>query len=157
MSMGGMAIMKQSVVGGKYSVSQQGMEAPITDELKESLDEAAVIIPEQTYMAKGYKLKIVGAEKVEGKDAIDMEVTTPSGKVSHRFYDATSYLLVKTAVSQEVPGQGTVTQQQYYKAYKLVNGIQIASEEVMDMGQMKINIKYTDMKANQGLKVTDLK
>ena len=66
-------------------------------------------------------------------------------------------VLVKTAVSQEVPGQGTVTQQQYYKAYKLVNGIQIASEEVMDMGQMKINIKYTDMKANQGLKVTDLK
>jgi hypothetical protein len=38
-----------------------------------------------------------------------------------------------------------------------VNGIQIASEEVMDMGQMKINIKYTDIKANQGLKVTDLK
>ena len=157
MSMGGMAIMKQSVVNGKYSVNQQGMEAPITDELKEGLDEAAVIIPEQTYLAKGYKLKIVGAEKVDGKDAIDMEVTTPSGKVSHRFYDATSFLLVKTAVSQEVPGQGTVTQQQYYKAYKLVNGIQIASEEVMDMGQMKINIKYTDMKANQGLKVTDLK
>jgi predicted Zn-dependent peptidase len=157
MSMGGMAIMKQSVVNGKYSVSQQGMEAPITPELKEGLDEAAVVIPEQTYLAKGYKLKIVGAEKVEGKDAIDMEVTTPSGKVTHRFYDATSYLLVKTAVSQEVPGRGTVTQQQFYNGYKLVNGIQIATEEVIDMGQMKINVKYTDIKANQGLKVTDLK
>lgn len=157
MSMGGMAIMKQSVVNGKYSVNQQGMEAPITDELKEGLDAMAVIIPEQNYLSNGYKLKIVGAEKVDGKDAIDMEVTTPSGKVSHRFYDATNYLLVKTAVSQEVPGRGTVTQQQYYNGYKSVNGIQIASEEIIDMGQMKINVKYTEIKANQGLKVTDLK
>jgi hypothetical protein len=157
MSMGGMAIMKQSVVNGKYSVSQQGMEAPITVELKEGLDAAAVIIPEQNYLSSGYKLKIVGAEKVDGKDAIDMEVTTPSGKVSHRFYDAKSYLLVKTAVSQEVPGRGTVTQQQFYNGYKSVNGIQIASEEIIDMGQMKINVKYTEIKANQGLKVTDLK
>jgi zinc protease len=157
MSMGGMVMMKQSVVNGKYSASQQGMEAPITDELKEGLDESASLVPEQNYIAKGYQLKIVGAEKVDGKDAIDMQVTTRSGKVSHRFYDATSYLLVKTAVSQEVPGQGTVTQQQFYNAYKAVNGIQIASEEVVDMGQMKINIKYTEIKANQGLKAADLK
>ena len=157
MSMGGMAIMKQSVVNGKYSVNQQGMEAPITDEVKEGLDEAAALIPEQHYVAKGYQLKIVGAEKVGGKDAIDLEVKTPLGKVSHRFYDATTYLLVKTAVSQEVPGQGSVTQQQFYSGYKSVNGVQIATEEMVDMGQMKINIKYTDIKANQGLKVSDMK
>jgi predicted Zn-dependent peptidase len=157
MSMGGMAIMKQSVVGGKYAVSQQGMEAPITDEVKEALDEAAVIVPEQNYIAKGYLLKIVGGEKVEGKDAIDLEVTTPSGKVSHRFYDANTFLLIKTAKSQEVPGRGTVTQQQFYNAYKNVNGVQMASEEILDMGQVKINVKYTDMKVNQGLKLTDLK
>ena len=157
MSMGGMAIMKQAVVDGKYSVSQQGMEAPITDEIKEGLDEAAAIAPEALYLTKGYQLKIVGAEKVEGKDAIDVEVTTPSGKKSHRFYDAKSYLLVKTAKSQEVPGRGMVTQQQFFNAYKTVNGIQLATEEIVDMGQMKINIKYTDIKANQGLKITDLK
>lgn len=157
MSMGGMAIIKQSVVDGKYAVSQQGMEAPITDEVKEGLDEAANIVPELYYLAKGYKLKIVGAEKVEGKDAIDMEVTTPSGKVSHRFYDATSFLLVKTAKSQEVPGRGTVTQQEFHNGYKLVNGIQVASEQILDMGQVKINVKFTEIKANQGLKVTDLK
>lgn len=147
MSMGGMALMKQSVVNGKYSSSQQGVEAPVTDELKEGLDESTSIIPEQTYLAKGYQLKIIGAEKVEGKDAIDLEVKKPSGKVTHRFYDATSYLLVKTVDTQE----------QFYNAYKLVNGVQIASEEVIVAGQMKINIKYTDMKANQGLKAADLK
>ena len=157
MSMGGMAIMRQAVVNGKYSVAQQGQEAPITDDLKEGLDESTYLAPEQLYLAKGYGLKIVGAEKVDGKDAIDVEVTTPSKKVSHRFYDATTFLLVKTSRSEEVPGRGTATQQQYYTGYKVVNGVQIASEQLMDMGQMKINIKYTDIKINQGLKTSDLK
>jgi len=157
MSMGGMAIMKQAVVDGKYSVAQQGQQAPITDDVKEGLDESTYLAPEQLYLAKGYGLKIVGAEKVDGKDAIDVEVTTPSKKVSHRFYDAKTFLLVKTSKSEEVPGQGTMTQQQYYTGYKVVNGVQIASEQLMDLGQMKINIKYTDIKMNQGLKSSDLK
>ena len=157
MSMGGMAMMRQAVVDGKYSVSQQGQEAPITDDLKENLDESSTLVPEQLFLTKGYGLKIVGAEKVDGKDAIDVEVTTPSKKVSHRFYDAITFLLVKTSKSEEVPGQGTMTQQQYYTGYKVVNGVQIASEQLIDMGQMKINIKYTDIKMNQGLKSSDLK
>jgi hypothetical protein len=157
MSMGGMAMMRQAVVDGKYSVSQQGQQAPITDDLKEGLDESASLAPEQIYLAKGYGLKIVGGEKVNGNDAIDVEVTTPSKKVAHRFYDAKTFLLVKTSKSEEVPGRGTMTQQQYYTGYKNVNGVQIASEQLMDLGQMKINIKYTDIKVNQGLKISDLK
>ncbi|NQW79194.1 MAG: insulinase family protein [Chitinophagaceae bacterium] len=157
MSMGGMAMMRQAVVDGKYSVAQQGQEAPMTDDLKEGLDESTFLAPEQLYLAKGYGLKIVGGEKVDGKDAIDVEVTTPSKKVSHRFYDATTFLLVKTSKSEEVPGRGTATQQQYYTGYKVVNGVQISSEQLIDMGQMKINVKYTDIKMNQGLKTTDLK
>jgi len=129
----------------------------MTDDLKEGLDESTFLAPEQLYLAKGYGLKIVGAEKVDGKEAIDLEVTTPSKKVSHRFYDATTFLLVKTSRSEEVPGRGTAKQQQFYTGYKVVNGVQIASEQLMDMGQMKINIKYTDIKINQGLKTTDLK
>jgi len=157
MSMGGMAIMRQAVVDGKYSVTQQGQEAPMTDDLKESLDESSSLAPEQLFLAKGYGLKIVGGDKVNGKDAIDVEVTTPSKKVSHRFYDAKTFLLLKTSKSEEVPGRGTMTQQEFYNAYQTVNGIQISSELIIDMGQMKINVKYTDIKVNQGLKITDLK
>jgi predicted Zn-dependent peptidase len=157
MSMGGMAIMRQAVVNGKYSITQQGQEAPMTDDLKEGLDESASIAPEQLFLTKGYSLKIVGGEKVDGKEAIDLEVTTPSKKVSHRFYDAKTFLLVKTSKSEEVPGRGTMTQQQFYTGYQTVNGVQISSEQLIDMGQMKINVKYTDIKVNQGLKTTDLK
>ena len=157
MSMGGMAIMRQAVVDGKYSVTQQGQEAPITPDLKEGLDESANISPEQLFLTKGYQLKILGAEKINNKDAIDVEVTTPSGKISHRYYDASSYLLVKTSKSEEVPGRGTVTQQHFFNAYQQVNGIQLPSDELIDMGQLKIAIKYTSIKVNQGLKTSDLK
>ena len=157
MSMGGMAIMKQAVVDGKYIVAQQGMEMPITDDVKEDLDESATLVPEQLFLTKGYGLKIVGAEKVDGKDAIDVEVTKPSKKVSHRFYDAKTFLLVKTSKSEEIPGRGTVTQQQFFTGYQTVNGVQVSSEQLIDMGQMKINIKFTDIKVNQGLKSSDLK
>ena len=157
MSMGGMVVSKQALVDGKYTMAQQGMEAPITPEMKEGLEESTYIVPEMMYLAKGYKVKLVGSEKVEGKDAIDVELTTPSGKVSHRFYDATTFLLVKTAVTQEVPGKGSVTQQQFYKNYKLVEGVQVANDEIIDLGQMKLNVNYSSIKVNQGLKVSELK
>jgi len=157
MSMGGMAIMRQAVIDGNYSVSQQGQEAPITDDIKEGLDESATITPEQLFLNKGYQLKVIGTEKVNNKDAIDVEVTTPSGKVAHRFYDATSYLLVKTTKSEEVPGRGAMTQQHFFNGYQEVNGVQLPSDELIDMGQLKITIKYTSIKVNQGLKTSDLK
>ncbi len=157
MSMGGMVISKQAVVNGKYEMSQQGQQAPITDEVKEGLDESTHLVPEQTYVSKGYKFTIVGAEKVDGKDAIDVELVTPSGKKSHRYYDATTYLLVKTMKSQEVPGRAAVVQQEFFKNYQTVEGVSFAKETTIDLGQFKMNINYNEIKVNQGLKLEDLK
>lgn len=157
MSMGGMVLSRQALVNGKYSVAQQGMEAPMTEELKESLNETAALHPEMIFTANGYKLKIAGADKIEGADVIDLEVVSPTGKVSHRFYDSKTFLLSKVSTTQEVPGRGAVTQQQFYKDYKSIGGVQIANEEILDLGQFKLNVKYADIKVNQGLKVEDLK
>ncbi len=156
MSMGGMVVSKQAVVDGKYEVSQQGMQAPITDEIKEGLDESTYLVPELMYQQKGYKLNIVGIEKVDGKDAIDVEITSPSGKKSHRFYDKETYLLVKTAKVEKGP-QGPITQQQYYKNYQKVEGVSFAKEAVMDLGQFKMNLNFEAIKVNQGIKLDDLK
>jgi hypothetical protein len=77
--------------------------------------------------------------------------------VSHRFYDSKTFLLAKVATTQEVPGRGAVTQQQFFKDYKSIGGVQIANEEILDLGQFKLNVKYSDIKVNQGLKAEDLK
>lgn len=156
MSMGGMVVSKQSIVDGKYTLAQQGKEAPVTAEIKEALEEEAYFIPELMYLKKGFTLKIIGAEKVEDKEAIDVELTTPSGKVSHRFYDATTFLLVKTSKTEEVPGRGAVTQQQFYKNYTAVEGVQMANEQIIDLGQFKLNVKFNNIKVNQGLMIADL-
>ena len=156
MSMGGMVISKQAVVDGKYEVSQQGMQAPITDEIKEGLDESTYLVPEMMYQQKGYTLNIIGIEQVDGKDAIDVEITSPSGKKSHRFYDKTTFLLVKTTKVEKGP-QGPVTQQQYYKNYQKVEGVSFAKEAVMDLGQFKMNLNFDAIKVNQGIKLEDLK
>lgn len=157
MSMGGMVLSRQALVNGKYSVAQQGMEAPITDALKESLNETATLHPETIFAQNGYQLKITGADKIDGADVIDLEVTSPTGKITHRFYDSKTFLLAKVSSTQEVPGRGAVTQQQFFKDYKTINGVQIANEEVLDLGQFKLNVKYDDIKVNQGLKLEDLK
>lgn len=157
MSMGGMVLSRQALVNGKYSVAQQGMEAPITEALKESLNETATLHPETIFVQQGYQLKIAGADKIDGVDVIDLEVTSPSGKKSHRFYDSKTFLLAKVSSTEEVPGRGAVTQQQYFKDYKTIGGVQIANEEVLDLGQFKLNVKYSDIKVNQGLKIEDLK
>lgn len=157
MSMGGMVLSKQALVNGKYSVAQQGQEVPMTEELKETLNETAALHPETIFATNGYKLKIAGADKIDGVDVIDLEVISPSGKITHRFYDSKTFLLAKVSTSQEVPGRGAVTQQQYFKDYKLIGGVQIANEEILDLGQFKLNVKYSEIKVNQGLKVEDLK
>ena len=56
-----------------------------------------------------------------------------------------------------MPGRGSVTQQQFYKSYKNMEGLNVASEQVLDLGQIKLNINFTSIKLNQGLKATDLK
>ena len=157
LSMGGMVISKQAVVAGKYELAQQGQQIPVTDDLKEGLDESTYIVPELMYLKKGYKLNIVGADKVNNKDAIDVEVITPLGKKSHRFYDAETYLLVKTAKTEDVPGRGPVTQQIFYNNYQKIEGVSFASEMILDLGPMKLNVKYETIKVNQGLKVEDIK
>lgn len=157
MSMGGMVLSRQALVNGKYSVAQQGMEAPMTEELKENLNETAALHPETIFVKNGYKLKVAGLDKIENTDVIDLEVTSPTGKVSHRFYDSKTFLLAKVTTSQVVPGRGAVTQQQFFKDYKSFEGVQIANEEILDLGQFKLNVKYADIKVNQGLKLEDLK
>lgn len=157
MSMGAMTLSKQSAIDGNYEVMAQGQSTPINDEMKEALDDGASLVPEMNFLAKKYQLKLIGLEKVNEKEAFDIEVTTTLGKKTHRYYDKESFLLVKTAKTQEVPGRGAVTTSQYYNNYKAFNGVLIAQEQVMDMGMMKMNMQFTDISVNTGLTKEDLK
>lgn len=157
LSMGGMSLAKQLAKNGSYSVVQQGMEQNLKEENKEELDEAASLIPE-LYMQKkgGYSFTVKGIEQVEGKDAYNVEIKSPKGRVFNFFYELASGLRVKETRTQETPaGNATITiTNTEFKSY---NGVKLPIKTTLDTGQFKINIELADVKVNQGLKLDDLK
>ena len=41
--------------------------------------------------------------------------------------------------------------------YKTFNGVQIPTRLGMDLGMMKLDVKFTDVKVNAGMKAEDIK
>jgi zinc protease len=155
-SMGGMALSKQLANNGKYTVSQQGMEQPLKDEDKEELEEAASLFPERFMLKKGgYSFTVKGIESVEGKDAYNLEIKSPKGRVFNYFYDLSSGLRVKEAKSVETP-QGKVTTAVVITGYNKINGVMLPKTMIYDAGPVKLNISIADTKVNTGLKADSL-
>lgn len=156
-SMGGNALAKQLTKDGTYSIVQQGAEQALKDEDKEKLDETAALFPEQYMEQKaGYHFELKGIESVDGKDAYNIAITSPKGRVFNNFYDLATGLRVKEVRTQESPA-GKATISLLNTEYKTYNGVQIPVKQVLDMGQLKINIDINEVKVNQGLQTSDLK
>lgn len=156
-SMGPNSLSKQLVKGTTYSVQQQGQEAPLEDKDKEELDEAAALFSE-TYLLKkpGYAFTVKGIEPVNGKDAYNVEVKSPKGRVYNLYYDVATSMRVKEAKTEESP-QGKVTTSITTSEFKIYNGVKLPVKQVFDAGAFKLNIDIKDVKVNQGLKLEDLK
>jgi predicted Zn-dependent peptidase len=156
-SMGGQALAKQMAKNGTYSITQQGMDQALKDEDKEELDEDAALFLE-SYMLKkgGYSFLMKGIEQVEGKDAYNIEIKSPKGRVFNFYYDVATNLRVKEARTQESPA-GKATIVIINSEFKTVNGVKIPVKLLFDAGMFKLDINLTDVKVNQGLKMDDLK
>jgi zinc protease len=156
-SMQGMVLEKKLLKNGQYSQSGQGGAKEVGEKEKEEMNEDAAFIPEVYMLAKkGYQLTVRGMEPVEGKDAYAVQVKTPAGREFVNYYDVASGLLVKKTTSQEGP-QGTMSISSLVSDYKNFNGVNIPTKIVNDMGMMKIEINFSDVKVNSGLKEDDIK
>jgi len=157
-SMGGQVFAKQLAKNGTYSVSQQGMDQPLKDDDKEELDEAAALFME-SYMLKktGYSFSVKGIEPVEGKDAYNIEIKSPKGRVFNFYYDVTSSLRVKEVRTEEGPGGAKSLSTITNTEFKTVNGVKLPVKQILDAGPFKLDIDIKDVKVNQGLRMDDLK
>jgi predicted Zn-dependent peptidase len=156
-SMQGMVLEKKMLKDGKYSQASQGQAKETDEKSKEEMNEDAAFIAER-YMLnqKGYTFSLNGIEQVEGKDAYVLKVKTPAGREFTNYYDVASGLLVKKTSVQEGP-QGSATVSSIVTDYKAFNGVQIPTRIVNDLGGMKFEIRFTDIKVNSGLKAEDIK
>ncbi|WP_020596095.1 LolA family protein [Spirosoma panaciterrae] len=92
------------------------------DQLKSSkgqLDPFGALV---NYKAKENKIELVGKEKVDGKDAYHLKVTTKEGQTVDEFLDATTYLVNK--VKMAMNGQ---TAEISFSDYKDKDGIKFAN------------------------------
>jgi zinc protease len=157
-SMGPNVVQKELVKGDVYAVSQQGMEQKVEEDDKEELNESAALFLESYLLSKkGYTYTVKGIEPVAGKDAYNVEVKSPKGKVFNLFYDVTSGLRVKEVRTQDGGPAGKITQSVTTLAYKTYNGVQLPVKQLLEVTQIKLDFDITDVKVNTGLKLDDLK
>jgi len=87
------------------------------------------------YKNKGNKVELVGKEKVDGKDAYHLKVTTKENQVTDQFLDANTYLLskIKTSMNGQ-PGEIS------FSDYKDTDGIKFAktTDIVSPQGQVTL-------------------
>jgi len=153
----GMALQKRMLKAGVYTISQQGMPQEAEAEDKEEMNEDAALFAESYLLKqKGYSYAVKGIEKVEGKDAYEVAITSPAGRAVSYFYDVASGLKVKTSSEVEGP-TGKLIVSTYINEYKTFNGVQIPVAMLLDQGALKINIDIKEVKINQGLKADDFK
>jgi zinc protease len=155
--MQGMVLEKKLLKDGKYTMMGQGQQKEAEEKDKEEMNEEVAFVPE-AYMLnqKGYEFSLKGIEQVEGKDAYVVAVKTPAKREFTNYYDVATGLLVKKLTVQESP-QGSMTITSTVSDYKTFNGVKIPTRIVNDMGMMKFDIKFDDVKVNTGLKAEDIK
>ncbi len=75
------------------------------DELRAAAQQADLDGPLIDWADKGSRLKLLGTEKVDGRDAYELEVTSRRGDVRHVWVDAETYLDVKVDGTRRMDGK----------------------------------------------------
>lgn len=125
-----------------------GGEQELTGEELEEVRANAKIVPEMEYLNpnSGYKLTLIGVEKINGKDAFKLEVKTPWNKNIFEYYDAASGLKVLEVKTGEDSPQLTI-----YDNYEEVNGVKFAFKIGQSYGPQMIEMKASSIEANKML------
>lgn len=133
---------------GYMSVMGQNKEldsAKIADMKNES------IFGDLQYLSPGYKVSLVGMEKIDEEDAYQLEVITPTGKKTSQYYGVESGLKLKSEEQEKSP-RGEMTRTSYYKDYKEVSmGLKFPYIVKRVTGPQVVEMKVTSIEINSGV------
>lgn len=155
LKMGAMILQKELLNNGVYKKIQQGQEAPLTDDDKAEMDENAALVSEIYHVKNNAQFTVKGIEAVEGEDAYEVEITPTKGKKSSAYYSVKTGLKLKTASKMETP-RGELVISTFYKDYKNYGGILLPSAMTIDQGGFKLEMTFTKIEVNTGLKAADV-
>lgn len=149
-SIEGMGSLSKQVINGDkgYVTGQGGKQEFTAEELKDSKAEAIPFA--ETYLATLTDLVVESIEAVDGNDAYVLK----NGKNKY-YYDVATGLKVAESQEQEQMGQKFTTMT-YYKDYREVKGVKIPFNIVQNVG-FELDVKFTDIKVNEGVTDEDFK
>jgi hypothetical protein len=105
--------------------SMQG-NRDITGNMLDNMRNNAFPTPLLTYKAAGAKVELIGKEKVGNRDAFVIQLTPKAGSSSKQFFDAETYMLLKTLTTINVPQLGQdVEQVGEFSEYRAVDGVKV--------------------------------
>jgi hypothetical protein len=139
MGMKGFMIMTPTA-GWKFEpYNGQAAPEPMTPEdvaeNQSELDVQGVLID---YAAKGHTVEYIGKDDVEGTDCFKMKVNLKGGKSDTYFFDAKSYLLIRTISKQKSNGQEMEITTNFSNYEKQPEGILVAKSIGLPFGELNI-------------------
>jgi hypothetical protein len=145
--MGDMLISKMVFDGKAGWMSGMSGNQDFTGKELESIKQSAVMFPELSYSEPGYKLELVGIEKLNGKDVYQLRIVNPSGASQTEYYNISTGLKVRTTSVSELMGQ-TMENSMEYGDYRNVDGIlfPFSTKQTGNGPQLEITVNEIDIK-----------
>jgi len=134
MSMGGNIMQEQRYDGTKAKVGGMGQSQVITEgpELA-AMKEQSNPFGQLLYLGSDskYSIDLKGIEDVNGAKAYKVQVTKPNGDKIYEFYDVKNNLLIRSMMTQEVPGGEPQSITTEIADYKEVSGIMFPHKKTL--------------------------
>jgi hypothetical protein len=140
------------IKGDSVTYSQMGQNPTLDADAKRDAREDESPFPELEFSKQGYTTELTSIRNIDGKDAYELKVTLPSGRLFVYYYDVSTGLRVKLVKNQR-EGQ-TVTM---YSDYRDVNGILFPWHVDDNQGEIDLDMKVKSVKVNSGLTAADFK
>jgi len=157
MSMGGKVLQEQVFDGTKGKTVQNGSVSMVEGEELEKLKYQSVFNKELQYEKLGFKLELKGTEKIGDKEAYKIKVTVPNGDVITEFYDTNSGLKLREVRTEEVPQMGAMKIITDVSDYKEVDGIMVPHTLKQAVGPQAFVLKVASCETNTGMSNDEFK
>ncbi len=100
------------------------------------------------YKELGMTPTVESTQQVNGKTAHVVLLTPKSGPAERMFFDAESFLIVRTTSTLTLPQVGTVEQVSEPSDYRVVDGVKVAFKLAQTAGEQSITMTFTKIENN---------
>jgi len=130
--------------------SVQG-DREITGSQLQNMLNATFPTPLLNYKEAGAKIELVGKDKVGDHTALVIQLTPKAGPVLKQYFDAETYLLLRSIVTVDIPELGPTEQSTDTQDYRDVDGVKVPFTVVLANSMQTVTIALTKVEHNTPL------